>query len=34
MDIVFAVVALALWGVAALLARGFESLEKPSGGRP
>ncbi len=34
MDIVFALGAFALWGVTALLVRGFESLEKPAGGRP
>jgi len=34
MDIVFLVVAAGLWGLMALLVRGFEKLEKPTGGRP
>ena len=34
MDAVFLLGAAALWGVMALMVWGFESLEKPDGGRP
>ncbi len=33
MDIVFVLGAIALWGVSALMVRGFERLEQPSGER-
>ncbi len=34
MDVVFVLGALALWGVIALMVRGFKRLEQPAGGRP
>ncbi len=34
MDFVFIAIAAALWGVMALLVRGFEKLQPPEGGRP
>lgn len=34
MEIAFALGAVALWGITALLVRGLERLEKPAGGRP
>ena len=34
MDVVFVLGALALWGVIALMVRGFKRLEQPTGGRP
>jgi hypothetical protein len=33
MDFVFLAAAAGLWGVMVLLVRGFEKLEKPTGGR-
>jgi hypothetical protein len=33
MDIAYIAIAAGLWGVMVLLVRGFQTLEKPSGGR-
>jgi hypothetical protein len=34
MDIAYVTIAAGLWGLMALLVRGFQLLEKPPGGRP
>jgi hypothetical protein len=34
MDIAYVAIAAGLWGLTVLLVRGFQRLEKPSGGRP